>query len=60
MTGTGMAVFVIMGVLNYFHIIASTDQVTMLVNNIISISSFVMMIVGQISRQDLKLGLVRK
>ena len=56
MTGTGVAVALIVMVLEYLGVSAETEVVDQIVAGVVG----VMILVGQVTRADLKWGLLRK
>lgn len=60
MTGSGVAVYLVLLVLNFFEIELGAEQVQVAVEAIAVLASTVMLVWGQLRRKDLKFGVVRK
>lgn len=60
MTGTGMGVLILVGVLQWLGISFDANQATTIVKDIVEVGSFVLMVWGQLRRADLSWGFWRK
>lgn len=60
MTGTGVAIYALMTVLAYFGVSLSEGDVAKVVEQALSVFSFVLMVYGQLRRKDLNYGVFRK
>ena len=60
MTGTGIAVYVLIEVLSYFNVVVDNATLTAGVVGIVSVASLVLAIFGQLRRKDMKRFLLRK
>jgi hypothetical protein len=60
MTGSGMAILIIMTIAQFLGISFDQNQVAMIVKDVIDIAGFVFMVWGQLRRNDLVMGLFRK
>ena len=60
MTGVGLVVYVATLLLSWFGVVADTTEVTDFANSLVNVLGFVLMVVGQMRRKDLKWGFLRK
>ena len=60
MTGSGMLALVLGTILSWLGVNADSSQLAGWVDSIISVVGLAMLIIGQLRRKDLKLGLIRK
>lgn len=60
MTGSGMAVFIITMVLNFFGVVSPEGDVGRVIDAAITVGSFALMTAGQVRRADLHFGIWRK
>lgn len=60
MTGVGMLVFTVTSLLGFFDVMIDTEQIAGFVNALAQVIGFLVMVCGQLTRKDLKGGLIRK
>jgi hypothetical protein len=58
--GSGLYIIIITAILNYFGITSDVGTITAVVTNAVTVFGWVLLIIGQLKRKDLTLGLVRK
>lgn len=58
--GVGVYVSVIEGILHLFGITPEPGTVLGIINDIVTVSGWILIIVGQLKRADLHVGLIRK
>lgn len=59
MSGVGMLVVVVTWILGLFNIVPQDGQVLAVVSSILTAIGWIMMILGQLRRKDLSMGLFR-
>jgi len=60
MTGTGIALLIIRGVLNFFGIEADDSTLVAVVDSVLVVVGWILTIWGQIRRKDLEGGFLRR
>lgn len=60
MTGTGVIVSILAFALPFFGVTVEESQIAEFVKNAAEVIGFVLIVIGQLRRPDLKMGVIRK